>query len=69
MTAVNRQFLVMPSKDVPALVITSDTDPDLMLSLAGKGIHIKQKPVGIEVLQARIAELTERRSAMALPPS
>jgi two-component system, sensor histidine kinase len=46
-------------KEVPALVITGDTDPGLICRVAGRGIVIRHKPVSIETLQACIAELTE----------
>lgn len=43
-------------KDLPAVIITGDTDPDVMRSMAERGIAIQYKPVEIGDLLARINE-------------
>ncbi len=47
---------------LPAMLITGDTDPKLMRSMADRGIIVQHKPVEIEALQACINGLTNRRS-------
>ena len=46
---------------LPALLITGDTDPKLMRSMADRGVIVQHKPLEIEALQACIAEMTNRR--------
>ncbi len=49
--------------DLPAVIITGDTDPDLMRRMVEMGIIIQHKPMEFEDLQARIEEaLTGRAS-------
>lgn len=44
--------------DLPALLITGDTDPMLIRSMADRGIIVQHKPLDIETLQACIAQAT-----------
>ena len=46
---------------LPALLITGDTDPVLMRSMADRGIMVQHKPVDLETLEACVAVLTNRR--------
>ncbi|PKO87895.1 MAG: hypothetical protein CVU16_14955 [Betaproteobacteria bacterium HGW-Betaproteobacteria-10] len=46
---------------LPAMLLTGDTDPKLMRSMADRGVVVQHKPVEIEALQACIDALTERR--------
>ncbi|HSG23146.1 MAG TPA: PAS domain-containing protein [Azonexus sp.] len=46
---------------LPALLITGDTDPKLMRSMADRGVIVQHKPLEIEALQACINEMTNRR--------
>lgn len=48
--------------DLPALLITGNTDPQLIRSMAEQGIAVHFKPLQIDALQAFIAEATERRA-------
>jgi PAS domain S-box-containing protein len=41
--------------DLPAILITGDTDPDLMRSMVDRGIIVLHKPVQIETLEACLA--------------
>lgn len=41
---------------LPAVIITGDTDPELMRKMVEKGIIIQHKPVQLDDLQARIEE-------------
>ena len=50
-------------KKLPALLITGDTDPKLMRSMADRGVIVQHKPFEVEALQACIAEITDRRLA------
>jgi len=43
-------------EELPAVIITGDTDPKLMRSMTRQGILILHKPVELEDLQARIEE-------------
>jgi PAS domain S-box-containing protein len=43
--------------DLPAIIITGDTDPELMRSMAGKGIDMEYKPLSFGNLQAHIERL------------
>jgi CheY-like chemotaxis protein len=47
--------------DLPAAIITGDTDPKLMRSMTKKGIAILHKPVDIEDLQEQIGEAMAAR--------
>jgi PAS domain S-box-containing protein len=46
--------------DLPALLITGDTDPEVIRRMAARGIAVHYKPVQIETLLAFINEMTER---------
>jgi PAS domain S-box-containing protein len=46
-----------------AMIITGDTHPDLMRSMADRGIVVQHKPLDLGALQACIARLTDRRGA------
>ena len=46
---------------LPALLITGDTDPKLMRSMADRGIVVQHKPLDIEALQLCIEHVTNRR--------
>ena len=46
---------------LPALLITGDTDPKLMRSMADRGVIVQHKPLEIEALQECITEITNRR--------
>jgi len=48
--------------DLPAVLITGDTDPALIRSMVDRGIAVHYKPVKIEVLRAFIKQATERRT-------
>jgi CheY-like chemotaxis protein len=45
-------------RNVPALVITGDTDSQVMRHMATQGIRVLHKPVELETLQDCMAELT-----------
>lgn len=49
------------SATLPAFVITGDTDPEIIASLAAKDIPVHFKPLPIEVLQGHIQRATEGR--------
>jgi PAS domain S-box-containing protein len=44
--------------DLPAIIITGDTDPTLMRSMADRGIAVLHKPIDLETLQAHLEDLT-----------
>ncbi|WP_172642517.1 ATP-binding protein [Azoarcus sp. KH32C] len=44
-------------EDLPAVLITGDTDPNLIRSMAGRGVVIQHKPLQIDALQACIQGL------------
>ena len=46
---------------LPALLITGDTDPKLMRSMADRGIVVQHKPLEIEALQICIEQVMNRR--------
>lgn len=46
--------------DLPAIVITGDTDPQLLRSMTDCGITVLYKPVELETLQAYLEDLTSR---------
>ncbi len=48
------------ASNVPAVIITGDTDPELMRGMTTKGIAILHKPIEIETLQERIEEALYR---------
>lgn len=49
-------------QNLPAVLITGDTDPALIRSMVDRGAAVHYKPVKIEVLRAFIKQATERRS-------
>ncbi|PKO94432.1 MAG: hypothetical protein CVU16_02845 [Betaproteobacteria bacterium HGW-Betaproteobacteria-10] len=49
--------------ELPALLITGDTDPVLIRSMADRGIVVQHKPLNIDTLQACIAEIASWRKA------
>ncbi|MCG2576058.1 ATP-binding protein [Dechloromonas sp. XY25] len=44
--------------DMPAIIITGDTDPRLMRSMADRGIVVLHKPIDMETLQAYLEDMT-----------
>jgi PAS domain S-box-containing protein len=60
-TAVRKAF----ASDLPAVIITGDTDPALLRSLAEKRIAIQHKPVEFDVLLTRIKEVMKRPAVSA----
>jgi CheY-like chemotaxis protein len=55
-TAVRTAF----GRPVPAVILTGDTDPELIRGMASKGVLVHHKPLTFSALQACIAELTYR---------
>ncbi|MGE5469590.1 MAG: ATP-binding protein [Bacteroidota bacterium] len=51
-------------EDLPAIIITGDTDPDLVGNMARRGILIKHKPVDIDALQRTIVATRSRQAAI-----
>jgi CheY-like chemotaxis protein/anti-sigma regulatory factor (Ser/Thr protein kinase) len=49
--------------ELPALLVTGDTDRALIRSMADRGIAVHYKPMQIQALLAFIREATERRSS------
>lgn len=50
-------------QELPAFIITGDTDPALIRNMAERGITVHYKPLQMEAFQACIVEATERRLA------
>lgn len=48
--------------DLPAIIITGDTDPKLIASMSGRGIAVLHKPLNAAELQACLEELTAQAS-------
>ncbi|HRQ59760.1 MAG TPA: hypothetical protein PLN31_20290 [Azoarcus taiwanensis] len=46
--------------EIPAIIITGDTDPKLMRSMADRGISVLHKPLELDTLQAYVEDLTHR---------
>jgi PAS domain S-box-containing protein len=46
--------------DLPAIVVTGDTDPALIRSMAEQGIAVHFKPLKLEILQAFVKETLDR---------
>ena len=44
--------------DLPAIVITGDTDPELIVSMSRRGMAVLHKPLDMKQLQAHLDELT-----------
>jgi PAS domain S-box-containing protein len=57
--AVRQQF---NQPDLPAILVTGDTDPTLLRSMADQGIAVHFKPLKIDTLQVFIKESIERIS-------
>jgi len=51
--------------DLPAILITGDTDPTLIRSMADRGIIVLHKPLDLETLQATLEDLTYQDEFMA----
>lgn len=51
--------------DLPAIVITGDTDPRLIRSMADRGIIVLHKPLDLDILQATLEDLTCRHELAA----
>lgn len=51
--------------DLPAILFTGDTDPDLVRSMAHRGITVLHKPLSIETLQSYLNDLTYGEEAVA----
>jgi two-component system, sensor histidine kinase len=47
---------------LPAILITGDTDPGLLRSMANRGIVVLHKPLDVDALLACITELTQQRT-------
>jgi len=60
---VIEQARALFGNDLPALLITGDTDPMLIRSMADRGIIVQHKPLDIETLQACIAQATSRHKS------
>jgi hypothetical protein len=45
---------------LPALIITGDSDPQLMRSMADRGIVVQHKPLEFEALQTCIMQMLDR---------
>lgn len=50
---------------VPAVLVTGDTDPELTRSMAARGIVVRHKPLQIDASQNWIAEVMEEERAIA----
>jgi PAS domain S-box-containing protein len=50
-------------QNLPAMIITGDTDPALMRQMAKKAVAVQHKPLNLETFCATLTELTERRAA------
>jgi len=50
--------------DLPAILITGDTDPTLVRSMTDRGIIVLHKPLDLETLQAYLEDLTYQDCAM-----
>ena len=53
-TAVRKQY----GAELPAILITGDTDPDLLRSMTDRGIVVLHKPLDLETLQAALQDVT-----------
>lgn len=51
-------------EDLPALLITGDTDPSMVRNMADQGITVQYKPLQIDRLQAFIASATGNRQSV-----
>jgi CheY-like chemotaxis protein len=48
--------------DLPAIIVTADTDPTIIRSMVDRGIAVHFKPLQIATLQAFILQATERKA-------
>ena len=48
--------------DLPAIIVTADTDPTIIRSMVDRGIAVHFKPLQIATLQAFILQATQRKS-------
>jgi PAS domain S-box-containing protein len=46
------------SDELPAIIITGDTAPEVIRGIARQRVHVQHKPVELDVLRATMAELT-----------
>lgn len=53
-TAVRKQY----GAELPAILLTGDTDPDLLRSMTDRGIVVLHKPLDLETLHASLRDLT-----------
>jgi PAS domain S-box-containing protein len=60
-TAVRAAF----GAELPAVIITGDTDPDLMRSMADRGILVQHKPVDVDTLQVCIGQVMQLAASRA----
>ncbi|MDO8250205.1 MAG: ATP-binding protein [Rhodoferax sp.] len=49
--------------NLPAIIVTGDTDPTLIRSMTDRGVLLHFKPLQMDTLQAFIRQATERRSS------
>lgn len=49
--------------DLPAIIVTGDTDPALIRSMRGPGIEVLYKPLNMEILLASIVQLAQVKLA------
>ena len=54
--------------NLPAMIITGDTDPALIRSMAGRGIAVHYKPLPIKSLEIYMAEAIKRSASSAPTP-
>jgi CheY-like chemotaxis protein len=47
--------------DIPAIIITGDTEPTLLRSMADRGIAVQYKPLQIDLLLSFIDEINGRK--------
>lgn len=55
---VIRSVRTVVGAEVPALIITGDTDPAIIRDMSSKQIPVLHKPIDLEVLREKMAELT-----------
>jgi two-component system, sensor histidine kinase len=49
--------------DLPAIIITGNTDPKLIASMLGRGVAIMHKPLDMDEFQALLVQLTTKATA------
>lgn len=57
------------TSNLPAIMITGDTDPAVIRSMSRQGIAIHYKPLQLDTLQASIWEAVDRRDSAAPSPT